>query len=133
MRQLGYSQVFSGDNHVQFDCEIDGVEFHNLGAFSRRDIRLAAQIPRMLILNKDYTVYSVPLVKDTPVFDKLNSDADKARADKKDEFSISLSRGFEHSDTFKGRLEAVAETGKAGEKELNKNQKEILKDVISSI
>ena len=133
LHQLGYSQVFSGDNHVQFDCEIDGVEFHNLGAFSRRDIRLAKQIPRMLVLNDDFTVYSIPLTDDTPVFDSVNSEADKARADKKDEFSISLSQGFDHSDTFKGRLETIAGTGKAGEAELNEKQKEILKDVISSI
>ena len=46
LHELGYKVVFSGDNHKAFDVRVGGVDFHNVGALTRRDVTLANQRPR---------------------------------------------------------------------------------------
>ena len=130
--ELGYDMVFSGDNHKAFDATVGGVEFHNLGAFTRMSVDLRDQQPRFCVLFDDLSVESV-YVGEKDVFDMGRSDADKGREDTKDEFSEALAGGFDGSLTFKGNLEAVAKSGECGEAVLTERQKGMVQDVVNAI
>lgn len=130
--ELGYSTVFSGDNHRQFDVTVGGVEFHNLGAFTRQDVTLRDQQPRFCVLFDDMSVESV-CVGEKDVFDLDRSDADKERENEKDGFSEALAGGFEYGSTFKGSLEKIVAEGKCGELVLNEQQRNLLRDINNSI
>jgi len=130
--KLGYSIVFSGDNHKAFDAETSGVRFYNLGCFTRDDVRYRDQRPRYCVLFDDLSVESV-FVGEEDVFEIGRSDADKGRDDRNDEFSAALAGGFERGATFKSSLSDVAEAGRCGGVELTGRQTGILKDVINAI
>ena len=132
LRELGYDMVFSGDNHKAFDVTVGGVEFHNIGAFTRQDVSLANQQPRFMVLFDDMSVESVYIgAKD--VFDMGRSDADKGREDTKDGFSEALAGGFEYGATFKGSLETMEKSGKCGELVFTDPQRKLLRDIINAI
>ena len=132
LRALGYDMVFSGDNHKAFDVTIGGIEFHNIGAFTRQDVSLVNQQPRFMVLFGDMSVESV-YVGEKDVFDMGRSDADKCREDTKDGFSEALAGGFEYGATFKGSLETMEKSGKCGELVFTENQRSLLRDIINSI
>ena len=132
LHELGYKVVFSGDNHKAFDCRVGGVDFHNVGALTRRDVTLANQRPRYIILFDDLSTESV-YIGNEDVFDLGRSDADKGRDDDKDEFSAALSGGFSYDETFKGNLEKVAATGRLGDAVLTETQRNMLRDIVNAI
>lgn len=132
LNKMGYKMVFSGDNHKAFDVTVSGVEFHNLGAFTRDDVTLRNQRPRFCVLYDDLSVESV-YVGELDVFDIERSDSDKGRDDLKDEFSIALAGGFDSTATFKGNLIQVVGTGKCGEAVLSVAQQSLLRDVVNAI
>ena len=132
LRALGYDMVFSGDNHKAFDVTVGGVEFHNIGAFTRQDVSLVNQQPRFMVLFDDMSVESVYL-GEKDVFDMGRSDADKGREDTKDGFSEALAGGFEYGATFKGSLVTMVKSGKCGELTFTENQRRFLRDIINSI
>ena len=129
---LGYSMVFSGDNHRQFDVTMSGVEIHNIGCLTRNDVSYKDQQPRFMVLYDDMSVESV-FVGEKDVFELERSDADNGREDKKDGFSEALAGGFEYGSTFKGGLEKIAAEGKCGELVFTTKQKDLLRDIINSI
>lgn len=131
-KALGYDMVFSGDNHKAFDVTVGGVEFHNIGAFTRMSVDLKEQLPRFCVLFDDMSVENI-FVGEPDVFDIERSDADKGREDKKDEFSEALAGGFEYGHTFKGSLENMEKEGKCGELVFSENQRRFLRDIINSI
>lgn len=131
-RALGYDMVFSGDNHKAFDVTVGGIEFHNIGAFTRQDVTLVNQQPRFMVLFDDMSVESV-YVGEKDVFDMGRSDADKGREDTKDGFSEALAGGFEYGATFKGSLVTMVKSGKCGELTFTENQRRFLRDIINSI
>jgi len=128
LNELGYDVVFSGDNHIAFDVKTGGVQFHNIGAFTRNSVDLATQQPRFCALRADMSVESV-YVGETDVFDIKRSDDDKSHGRSKDEFSEALAGGFDHGDTFEGALDKVIATGGCGDLELTPKQLNILRDV----
>ena len=128
LNALGYDLVFSGDNHIAFDVKSGGVQFHNIGAFTRNSVDLAEQQPRFCALRADMSVESV-YVGETDVFDVKRSDDDKSHGRSKDEFSEALAGGFDHGDTFEGALDKVIATGGCGDLELTPKQLNILRDV----
>jgi len=130
--ELGYNMVFSGDNHKAFDVTVGGVEFHNLGAFTRMSVDLKDQQPRFCVLFDDMSVESV-FVGEKDVFDLDRSDADKGRESEKDGFSEALAGGFEYGSTFKGSLEKIVAEGKCGGLVLNEQQRNLLRDINNSI
>ncbi|OQA09480.1 MAG: Calcineurin-like phosphoesterase superfamily domain protein [bacterium ADurb.Bin374] len=130
--ELGYDMVFSGDNHKAFDATVGGVEFHNIGAFTRMSVDLRDQQPRFCVLFDDMSVESV-YVGEKDVFDLDRSDADKGREIEKDGFSEALAGGFEYGSTFKGSLEKIVAEGKCGELVLNEQQRNLLRDINNSI
>lgn len=132
LHDLGYSMVFSGDNHKAFDVTVGGVEFHNLGAFTRTNVLLADQKPRFCVLYEDLSVDTV-YVGGTDVFDIGRSDADKGREDTKDGFSEALAGGFEYGMTFKQNLEHIVSVGKCADLVFNDQQKNLLRDIINAI
>jgi hypothetical protein len=131
-KALGYDMVFSGDNHKAFDVTVGGVEFHNIGCFTRSDVRYKEQQPRFCVLFDDMSVENV-FVGEKDVFELERSDADKGREDKKDEFSEALAGGFQYGDTFKAGLERIEKEGKCGELVFTENQRRLLRDIINSI
>ena len=132
LHELGYKVVFSGDNHKAFDVRVGGVDFHNVGALTRRDVTLANQRPRYIVLYSDLTTESFYVGNDD-VFDLGRSDADKTRDGDKDEFSAALAGGFSYDETFKGNLELAAKTGRIGDAELTEPQRRLLRDIINAI
>lgn len=132
LHELGYKVVFSGDNHKAFDVRVGGVDFHNVGALTRRDVTLANQRPRYIVLYSDLTTESFYVGNDD-VFDLGRSDADKTRDGDKDEFSAALAGGFSYDETFKGNLELAAKTGRVGDAELTEPQRRLLRDIINAI
>ena len=132
LKKLGYDMVFSGDNHKAFDIKVGGVQFHNLGAFTRNAVDLADQRPRFCVLYSDKSVESVYVGK-TDVFDLTRSIDDKDHAGTKDEFSEALAGGFTHGDTFEGALERAIKSGKCGDLELTETQANILRDVGNNL
>ena len=132
LHELGYKVVFSGDNHKAFDVRVGGVDFHNVGALTRRDVTLANQRPRYIVLYSDLSTESFYIGNDD-VFDIDRSDADKSRDNSKDEFSEALAGGFIHDETFKGNLEKAAQTGRVGDAELTEPQRRLLRDIINAI
>ena len=132
LHELGYDMVFSGDNHKAFDVKVGGVEFHNIGAFTRKDTTLVEQQPRCMILYDDMTVESVELGEHN-VFETERSEGDKSRESLKDEFSEALAGGFDHNATFKGNLETVVASGVCGEAVLTETQRDRLRNIIGTI
>ena len=132
LASAGYRMVFSGDNHLAFDVTIGGVEFHNLGAFTRNDVTLRNQRPRFCVLYDDLSVEPI-YVGDVDVFDLETSDADKGRDDAQDGFSLALAGGFEYGDTFVGGIDRVVSAGVCGDAKLTERQCNLLKDVRSTI
>jgi len=132
LRALGYDMVFSGDNHKAFDVTVGGVEFHNIGAFTRQDVTLVNQQPRFMVLFDDMSVESV-YVGEKDVFDMGRSDAEKGREDTKDGFSEALAGGFEYGATFKGSLETMEKIGKCAELVFTEPQRRLLRDIINAI
>lgn len=132
LHELGYKVVFSGDNHKAFDCRVGGVDFHNVGALTRRDVTLADQRPRYIVLYDDLSTDSVYIGNDD-VFDLGRSDADKDRDGDKDEFSAALAGGFSYDETFKGNLKKAVDTGKVGDAVLTETQRNLLRDIINAI
>lgn len=132
LHELGYKVVFSGDNHKAFECRVGGVDFHNVGALTRRDVTLADQRPRYIVLYDDLSTESVYIGNDD-VFDLGRSDADKDRDSDKDEFSAALAGGFSYDETFKGNLKKAVDTGKVGDAVLTKTQRNLLRDIINAI
>ena len=131
-KKIGFSYVFSGDNHKAFDVEVDGVKIFNVGAFTRMSVDIATQQPRFCVLFNDGSVESVYVGKEG-VFDLELSDADKGRKKERDEFSESLASGFVHQVTFREKLAEVASTGVCGDMVLNGVQCSLLRDVINEI
>lgn len=132
LAELGYSMVFSGDNHIAFDTTVGGVRFINLGAFTRNSVDLVDQQPRFAVLYSDLTVDFVN-VGERDVFDMGRSDADKDRVETKDGFSDALAGGFKMGDSFKPALERAVNEGTVGELTLNDTQKEMIRDIINTI
>lgn len=132
LKELGYDMVFSGDNHKSFDVIVGGVEFHNVGAFTRNSVDLADQQPRFCVLRSDMSVESI-LVGEKDVFDITRSDGDKEHANAKDEFSEALAGGFSRGDTFEGALEGVIASGRCGDLELTTKQLDVLRDILGAI
>ncbi len=130
LHEMGYDMVFSGDYHEAWDAKVGGVEFYNLGCFSRRDIRYAKQQPRFCVLFDDLTVESI-YVGDTDVFDTNRSEADKQRDIVKDEFSTALALTYKTDVTIRGALTDIVRSGKCNDIELNKNQLDMLRDVLA--
>jgi uncharacterized protein (UPF0179 family) len=132
LSELGYKMVFSGDNHKAFDCKIGGVQFHNLGAFTRNAVDLADQQPRFCVLFSDGSVRS-EYVGETDVFDTVRSTDNKSHEGAKDEFSLALAGGFNQGDTFEGALELTAKSGRCGDLELTATQLDVLRDTINHV
>lgn len=129
LAKLGYKTVFSGDNHKAFDVRVGGVDFHNLGAFTRNSVDLANQQPRFCILFDDLSVES-RYVGEEDVFDIETSTDDKKHQNAKDEFSTALAGGFNQGDTFKGALQQVVAVRKCGDLELTDTQTALLTDIL---
>jgi hypothetical protein len=129
LAKLGYKTVFSGDNHKAFDVRVGGVDFHNLGAFTRNSVDLANQQPRFCILFDDLSVES-RYVGEEDVFDIETSTDDKGHQNAKDEFSMALAGGFNQGDTFKGALQQVVAVRKCGDLELTDTQTALLTDIL---
>jgi hypothetical protein len=129
LAKLGYKTVFSGDNHKAFDVRVGGVDFHNLGAFTRNSVDLANQQPRFCILFDDLSVES-RYVGEEDVFDIETSTDDKEHQNAKDEFSMALAGGFNQGDTFKGALQQVVAVRKCGDLELTDTQTALLTDIL---
>lgn len=129
LAKLGYKTVFSGDNHKAFDVRVGGVDFHNLGAFTRNSVDLANQQPRFCVLFSDLSVES-RYVGEEDVFDIETSTDDKGHQNAKDEFSMALAGGFNQGDTFKGALQQVVAVRKCGDLELTDTQTALLTDIL---
>jgi hypothetical protein len=129
LAKLGYKTVFSGDNHKAFDVRVGGVDFHNLGAFTRNSVDLVNQQPRFCVLFSDLSVES-RYVGEEYVFDIETSTDDKEHQNAKDEFSTALAGGFNQGDTFKGALEQVVAVRKCGDLELTDTQTALLTDIL---
>lgn len=129
LAKLGYKTVFSGDNHKAFDVRVGGVDFHNLGAFTRNSVDLVNQQPRFCVLFSDLSVES-RYVGEEDVFDIETSTDDKKHQNAKDEFSTALAGGFNQGDTFKGALQQVVAVRKCGDLELTDTQTTILTDIL---
>lgn len=129
LAKLGYKTVFSGDNHKAFDVRVGGVDFHNLGAFTRNSVDLVNQQPRFCVLFSDLSVES-RYVGEEDVFDIETSTDDKEHQNAKDEFSTALAGGFNQGDTFKGALEQVVAVRKCGDLELTDTQTALLTDIL---
>ena len=132
LHELGYDIVFSGDNHKAFDVKLGGVQFHNVGAFTRNSVDLAEQQPRFCVLKSDMSVESV-YVGNEDVFDLVRSTDDKSHAKSKDEFSEALAGGYDHGDTFEGAIDKTIGAGKCGDLELSTKQLTILRDVRANM
>ena len=65
LAKLGYKTVFSGDNHKAFDVRVGGVDFHNLGAFTRNSVDLVNQQPRFCVSSPISPLNHVTLAKRT--------------------------------------------------------------------
>lgn len=130
--ELGYRTVFCGDNHKSFDVKVGGVQFYNLGAFTRNSTDLAKQQPRFCLLKSDMSVDSI-YVGEKDVFEIDRSIGDKLHQNAKDEFSVALAGGFQYGDTFEGALKRVLDERKCGDIVLNTKQHDILNDVFGEI
>lgn len=132
LAKLGYSIVFSGDNHIAFDAEVNGVRFYNIGAFTRNSVDLKDQQPRFCVLYSDGSVESM-YVGEKDVFELERSTDDKEHTGAKDEFSKALAGGFKQGDTFKGALDKVITAEKCGDLELTTEQLALLRDLRNNI
>ena len=132
LHELGYDTVFSGDNHKAFDVKLGGVQFYNVGAFTRNSVDLVDQQPRFCVLREDMSVESV-YVGNKDVFDLVRSTDDKSHAKSKDEFSEALAGGYDHGDTFEGAIDKAIGAGKYGDLELTPAQLSILCDVRANM
>ena len=132
LHELGYNTVFSGDNHKAFDVKLGGVQFHNIGAFTRNSVDLVNQQPRFCVLKSDMSVESI-YVGNKDVFDLVRSTDDKSHSRSKDEFSEALAGGYDHGDTFEGAIDKAIGAGKCGDLELTAKQLNILRDVRANM
>lgn len=131
--------VFSGDNHIAFSAKCGNIEFHNIGAFSRRSVDLGKQTPRMCVLCWDNEIGGVVVADialanpDDEVFEKEISFVDKKRERDIDSFTESLAGGFDKTLSFREFLDRVIKSGECGEMKLNERQKGILNNVVGTM
>ena len=130
LADMGYKMVFSGDYHEAWSKRVGGVEFHNLGCFTRRSVKYANQQPRFCVLFDDLTVESI-YVGETDVFDIDRSLSDKNRVITKDAFSTALALTYKTDVTIRGAIENIVKSGMCNDIKLNEAQLNMLRDVLA--
>ncbi len=131
LKELGYDIVFSGDYHKAWDARVGGVDFYNIGCFTRRDVTYADQKPRFCVLYDDGTVESVYVGEDD-VFDVERSDSSKERKAVRDEFSTALALTYESKTTIQDILKNVIATKQCNDLVINERQSDMLRDVLAA-